>query len=145
MREDIWRQLYFLQSKIRQGLRSALNWKQPKGKDAFSKTANQCKQLLRDENRLWCFLQKPGLPLTNNAAERALRPYVIFRKTSFFRQSARGDQFRPLILSLTETCKRQKIPLYPLLRVACAQGIRGDAVSVRLPLPQNQLLLDSRS
>ena len=100
---------------------------------------------MRDEGKLWCFLQKPGLPLTNIEAERALRPYVIFRKTSFFSQSARGDQFRPLILSLTGTCKRQKIPLYPLLRIACAQGIRGEGVSVRLPLPQNQLLLDSRS
>ena len=78
----------------------------------------------------------PGLPLTNNAAERALRPYVIWRKTSFANQSYRGDQFRPLILSITETCKRLGVSASDLLRSACEQGQRGESVSVRLPIPQ---------
>lgn len=71
-----------------------------------SRTGNQCRRLLGEEGMFWTFLKHPGLPLTNNLAERALRPYVIWRKISFFSQSARGDQFRPMILSITETCKR---------------------------------------
>ena len=67
---------------------------------------------------LWSFLSYSGLPLTNNAAERALRPYVIWRKTSFASQSYRGDQFRPLILSIIGTCKRLGVSAYDLLRTA---------------------------
>jgi len=97
--------------------------------------------LLKDEAMLWTFLSHPATPLTNNAAERALRPYVIWRKTSFASQSYRGDQFRPLILSITETCKRLGVSAYSLLRSACEQGQRGESVSVRLPIPQDNLLL----
>jgi len=108
---------------------------------AKAKTGNQCRRLLKDEAMLWTFLSHPATPLTNNAAERALRPYVIWRKTSFASQSYRGDQFRPLILSITETCKRLGVSAYSLLRSACEQGQRGESVSVRLPIPQDNLLL----
>ena len=104
-----------------------------------SKTANQCKRLLTDEPMLWTFLQDRAIPMTNNEAERAIRPYVIWRKTSFFSQSARGDQFRPVILTLTETCKRLGLGVYGLLRKVCEQGLRGEAVTVRLPLGQHAL------
>ncbi|WP_432648861.1 IS66 family transposase [Methylomarinum roseum] len=45
--------------------------------------------MLHDEPRFWTFLKDaPGaIPLTNNTAERAIRPYVIRRKTRFFSQS----------------------------------------------------------
>jgi len=104
-----------------------------------SKTANQCKRLLTDELMLWTFLQDRAIPMTNNEAERAIRPYVIWRKTSFFSQSARGDQFRPIILTLTETCKRLGMGVYGLLRKVCEQGLRGDAITVRLPLDQHAI------
>ncbi len=53
------------------------------------KTVNQCQKLLHDEPLLWTFLKESPsvIPLTNNTAERAMRPYVIWRKTSFFSQS----------------------------------------------------------
>jgi transposase len=70
------------------------------GWTSCKKTMNQCRQLLRDEPMLWTFRRYPDVPLTNNAAERAVRPYVIWRKTSFFSQSARGDRFRERILSV---------------------------------------------
>ncbi len=108
------------------------------GAHGNSRTGNQCSKLLREESMLWTFLSRPGIPLTNNAAERALRPYVIWRKISFFSQSYRGDQFRPLILSITETCKRLQVGAYQILRRACEQGLRGDPVTVRLPIPNAQ-------
>ena len=104
-----------------------------------SKTANQCKRLLTDEPMLWTFLQDSAIPMTNNEAERAIRPYVIWRKTSFFSQSARGDQFRPVILTLTETCKRLGLGVYEILRKVCEQGLRGETITVRLPLGQHAI------
>jgi hypothetical protein len=98
------------------------------------KTVNQCQKLLQDEPRLWTFLKEsPGvIPLTNNTAERAIRPYVIWRKTSFFSQSYQGDQFRPMILSVLETCKRQTISGYGVLRKICTQGLAGKSIDVPL-------------
>jgi hypothetical protein len=55
---------------------------------------------------LWRFMASPGLDLTNNTAERALRPYVIWRKTSFFSQSERGDLFRARVMTVAESCRR---------------------------------------
>jgi transposase len=44
-------------------------------------------------NVLWTFSTTPGVELTNNAAERALRPAVIWRKSCFGTQSATGSMF----------------------------------------------------
>lgn len=125
--------------RIRKHFRDSLTW----GSQhlAQTQTGNQCQRLLREEAMLWTFLSHPGIPLTNNAAERALRPYVIWRKTSFASQSYRGDQFRPLILSISETCKRLGLRTYDILRQACAQGQRHKTVSIRLPFPQVAPLL----
>ena len=44
---------------------------------------------------------------TNNAAERALPPAVIYRKLSFGTQSASGSRFIERMLTVTETCRLQ--------------------------------------
>lgn len=108
--------------------------------DKPSLTANQCLRLLKDETMLWTFMKAPTLiPLTNNTAEQALRPYVIWRKTSFASQSLRGDQFRPIILTVVETCKRLGIDAYQLLREVCTQGLQGLNITARLPIPPRKI------
>ena len=103
-------------------------------------------ELLKVEPMLWRFMEYPGLDLTNNTAERALRPYVIWRKTSFFSQSERGDLFRSRVMTVTESCRRLNLCAYTLLRQVCEQGIRGEPISIRLPIdhlyapaPKNQI------
>jgi hypothetical protein len=70
---------------------------------------------------------------------RALRPYVIWRKLSFANQSYRGDQFRPMILSIIETAKRLNLSTHQLLREICSQGLRGEPITTRLPLPNRNI------
>ncbi|RYU59607.1 hypothetical protein EWI61_08205 [Methylolobus aquaticus] len=41
---------------------------------AGQRSGNACQALLHDESMLWRFLETPGIDLTNNTAERALRP-----------------------------------------------------------------------
>ena len=118
-----------LQNVFHQGIEQGAGW------TSCKKTMNQCRQLLRDEPMLWTFRRYPDVPLTNNAAERAVRPYVIWRKTSFFSQSARGDRFRERILSVTESCKRLGVMAYQFLRLVCEQGIKNQPGTVRLPFP----------
>ena len=74
----------------------------------------------------------PRLDLTNNTADRALSPYVIWRKTSFFSQSERGDLFRAHVMTVAETCRRLDLCAYTLLREVCEQGIQGQAQGVSL-------------
>jgi transposase len=119
---------------LRANFKSALE--QGAARHAGQRTGNVCECLLRDEAMLWTFLERPGIPLTNNTAEQALRPYVIWRKTSFFSQSDRGDVFRARIMTVTETCKRLGINAYNLLRQVCEQGQRNQPITVRLPLPR---------
>jgi transposase len=67
-----------------------------------------CKQLLQHEVRLWVFAREPHVGPTNNAAERALRPAVIWRKTSFGTQSEKGQRFVEHMLTIRATCRLQK-------------------------------------
>ena len=46
-----------------------------------------CKELFMHRDWLWTFVDVQGIEPTNNTAERALRPAVIYRKLSFGTQS----------------------------------------------------------
>ena len=52
-----------------------------------------CRGLLKTEPAMWTFIEREGIEPTNNVAERAVRPVVIHRKTSFGSQSNRGSRF----------------------------------------------------
>jgi len=79
-----------------------------KGSDLEEKkTANTCKRLLTAWDSLWLFVTVEGIEPTNNAAERALRPYVIWRKINLGTQSDRGDRFVERMFTVIATCKQQ--------------------------------------
>jgi transposase len=59
----------------------------PREKTPLAKTLRTCQELLKWEAALWTFVEHPGIEPTNNAAEQALRPAVIWRRLSFGSQS----------------------------------------------------------
>jgi transposase len=65
-----------------------------------------CKELVEHYKHLWTFVAVDGVEPTNNAAERALRHAVIWRKLSFGTQSASGSRFVERMLTVIETCRR---------------------------------------
>jgi transposase len=67
-----------------------------------------CNELHSRRQHLWTFLEVEGIEPTNNAAERALRPAVIYRKLSFGTQSTSGSRYLERILTVSETCRKQK-------------------------------------
>ena len=69
-------------------------------KTPLAKTIRTCQQVLQVEPALWTFVQTPGVEPTNNAAEQALRPAVIWRRTSFGSQSTGGSQFVSRMLTV---------------------------------------------
>ncbi|MFV0374512.1 IS66 family transposase [Microbacterium sp.] len=71
-----------------------------------AKTAETCRRLLNECYSLFVFVHHAGVSPTNNAAERALRKSVIYRKLSFGTESKSGSLTLSVILSVIETCRR---------------------------------------
>lgn len=66
-----------------------------------------CGNLLDSWPALWTFARIAGVEPTNNAAERALRPAVLWRKGSFGTQSDAGSRFVERIMTVVASCKQQ--------------------------------------
>jgi transposase len=71
------------------------------------KTATTCAELLRLWDCLWTFTRVEGVEPTNNAAERALRHAVIWRRISGGTDSEVGSRFVERMLSVMATCRQQ--------------------------------------
>jgi hypothetical protein len=67
--------------------------------------AEACCNILEVEEALWTFAFIEGVEPTNNAAERALRTAVIWRKKSFGSRSEAGCEFVGRLLSVVQTVK----------------------------------------
>ncbi len=72
------------------------------------KTRALSDELMRHWDGLWVFVTVDGVEPTNNAAEQALRPAVLWRKGCFGTQSDAGSRFVERMLTVRETCCRQE-------------------------------------
>jgi transposase len=72
-----------------------------------AKTAATCGELLRLWDGLWTFTRVEGVEPTNNAAERALRHAVIWRRISGGTDSEAGSRFVEGMPSVVATCRQQ--------------------------------------
>ena len=107
-----------------------------KEKTPLAKTVRTCIQLLKVEPALWTFVHTPGVELTNNAAERALRPAVIWRYTSFGAQSQTGSEFVARMLTVNASLKAQGGSVLEFLIQSCQAARLGITGPSLLPLPQ---------
>lgn len=108
---------------------------------AHPKTAATCKGILKVEPALWTFVRKEGVEPTNNAAERALRHGVIWRKTSFGTQSAQGSLFVERMMTAVATLRQQKRNVLDYLTAACEAALQGDSPASLLPDVANASLV----
>jgi transposase len=82
------------------------------------KAAALCRRLTKWWPALWTFARVDGVEPTNNGAERALRPAVLWRKGSFGSDSKRGSRFAERLLTVVATCRQQGRPLLDFLVAA---------------------------
>ena len=61
-------------------------------------------------------LEDPRLELTNNAAERAIRPVTVGRKNWLFAQSEKGAKASAIFYSIIETAKASMLKPYEYLK-----------------------------
>jgi transposase len=76
--------------------------------DADREVRNLATALFLHFERLFTFLEHEGVEPTNNVAERILRTAVQWRKISFGNRSLSGEMATARLLTVTQTCKRQK-------------------------------------
>jgi transposase len=86
-----------------------------------ARAAGLCADLERLEPALWAFAFVDGVEPTNNAAERALRHAVMWRKTSYGVQSEWGARFVERVLTVTATCRQQGRDVLGYL-IACCEA-----------------------
>src|SRR5262245_17734173 len=84
---------------------------------------------------LWTFARVRGLEPTTNVAARALRPAVLWRKSSFGSDSASGSRFAERLLTVVATCRQQGRPLLDFLVTAGEAALRGSRPPSLLPAP----------
>jgi transposase len=87
------------------------------------------------ESALGTFASVAGVEPTNNAAERALRPAVFWRKGCFGADSDDGTQFVARILTVPATCRQQHRPLLGYLTEAVVAHRLGRSAPALLPTP----------
>jgi len=90
---------------------------------ACAKAAGTCREILAVEPALWTFVRVEGVEPTNNAAERALRHAVLWRKTSHGTGSVMGSRFVENILTVVATCRQQGRNVLEFLMRCCEAGL----------------------
>lgn len=98
-----------------------------------AKVAGMCKQMLSLREAFFTFVDNESLEPTNNAAERALRFAVLWRKGSFGSDSSSGSRFVERFLTVRATLRCQNRDLYAYLHEACVAALQGSAPPSLLP------------
>ena len=75
----------------------------------------RCRESLAVWPALWTFVLVEGVEPTNNRAEQALRPAVLWRKGSFGTHSAAGSRFAERMLTVTASRRQQGRNLFAFL------------------------------
>lgn len=125
-------------------LTEAAAWPTKKGDtSAAAKTARTTRKLLKVEQAMWTFTRVAGMEPTNNTAERAIRPAVLYRKNCLGTQSARGSLFVTRMLTVLTTCRQQQRDVLDFLTTAIIAHRRGLPSPSLLPEVESQTTLSS--
>ena len=75
----------------------------------------RAKRTLKNWEYLFTFLKHEGVEPTNNTAERAIRPAVLWRKNCFGSQSDTGERFTERLLTVVRTCQMHDVNAFECL------------------------------
>src|SRR5688572_13520473 len=87
--------------------------------------AGLCRQLQKWWPALWTFARVDGVEPTNNGAERAVRPAVLWRKGCFGSDSEAGSRLAERLLTVVVSCRQRGRPLLVFLVAAAEAALRG--------------------
>ncbi len=102
-----------------------------------AKSAALCRSLLQHEPALWTFIYKEGVELTNNGAERTLRPAVLWRKGSFGTQSRAGSDFVERMLTVVASLRQQQRHVLQYVTTTCQAALHHQLPPSLVPVSQS--------
>jgi transposase len=122
-------------------LRKPILWLRPSVRRALeagtrcgcARTAGTCAEMLRVEEGLWNFVRLADVEPTNNAAERALRHAVIWRRISGGTNSESGSRFVERMLTAVATCRQQGRNVLEYLTSCFEADLKRQAIPSLLP------------
>lgn len=97
------------------------------------KTEGTCRALLKLAPAMWTFVRLEGVSPTNNAAERALRPGVLWRKICYGTHSAAGSRFVESMMTVACTLKQQGRNVVDYVTHSVESALRGEHPQSLLP------------
>ncbi len=106
-------------------------------KTPWAKTVRTCRKLLKVESALWLFVEIPDLEPTNNSAERAIRPAVLWKKTSFGSQSEEGSIFVARMLTVVSSLRSQNLSVLDFIRETITAHRQGFSTPSLIPTVMN--------
>lgn len=106
---------------------------------AHEKTRALAREFLNDWSAIFRILEHPYLPLTNNKAERALRPWVILRKICYGSRSAKGTKTFALLASVIDTCRLRKINSLKFLSESISAARKGLPILMIPSVPEGRI------
>ncbi len=112
-------------------------------KTPLAKTVRSCRKLLKVEPAMWLFVTVVGLEPTNNATERAIRPAVLWRRTSFGSQSEAGSVFVARMLTVVTSLRSQNRNVLEFMTAAVRASREGTLPPSLLPQPSQSYPSDS--
>jgi transposase len=130
-RQELRRRLIPLQARLGRLLRHGQD-------NPDRKAAALCRELRKWWPALWAFARVAGVEPTNNVAERALRPAVLWRKGSFGCDSEAGSRFAERLRTVVATCRQQGRALLDFLVAAGEAALHGTAAPSLLPAGQGE-------
>lgn len=77
-----------------------------------SETADGIKYCINQEKYLRVFLDDPQIPLDNNLAEQAIRPFCVGKKNWKLIDTVHGAQASAILYSIVETAKANELNIY---------------------------------
>ena len=75
------------------------------GVDKSSELGKAINYSIKIEEGLRTFLEDGHIPMTNNLAERGIKPFVILRKNSLFSNTENGAEASCILMSIVQTAK----------------------------------------
>ncbi|WP_311764748.1 IS66 family transposase [Vibrio alginolyticus] len=99
--------------RLRRLRKNLLHWLKLGSYQCSKRYRGSCRNLMADDAMIWRFMDDSECPLTDNAAERVLRNYILMRKSCYVIRSSRGDQFRERMFSQIETARARLRSLLP--------------------------------
>ncbi|MHC5746286.1 MAG: IS66 family transposase [Nostoc sp.] len=134
-----------IRNTINSSLQEAANYEiGSKEKTPLAKTVRTCRQLLKVEPALWLFVRVEGVEPTNNAAERAIRPAVIWRRTSFGSQTQAGSIFVARMLTVVTTLRSQRRNVLDFITAATFAARIGKPTPSLLPeIPTSEQVINA--